>query len=157
MRDLEDLVEDIKVYMELEQGKNAEYWRDITIIVHDEISRLMTESKQSATNENTGLERRDTMSTSVSNEVNKVFAGKNEAELTKLKANIENKLRTQTNIDTGKVKFYSFTVWILVIKVCCSSSLLGVAPEEISCPNRESAADGKTQRNSATKAFQTET
>ena len=26
-RDLSDLIEDIKVYMELEQGKNTEYWQ----------------------------------------------------------------------------------------------------------------------------------
>ena len=38
--DLEDLLEDIKVYLELEQGKNVEYWRDIITIASDELSQL---------------------------------------------------------------------------------------------------------------------
>lgn len=29
-----------QVYMELEQGKNADFWRDMTIITEDEISKL---------------------------------------------------------------------------------------------------------------------
>lgn len=40
IRDLEDLLEDIKVYMELEKGKNLDYWNDITIIVEDELYKL---------------------------------------------------------------------------------------------------------------------
>ncbi|XP_037677047.1 cactin-like [Choloepus didactylus] len=38
--DMEDLLEDIQVYMELEQGKNADFWQDMTIITEDEISKL---------------------------------------------------------------------------------------------------------------------
>ena len=106
INDLEDLLEDIKVYMELEQGKNAEYWRDITIVVHDEIARVNASSSETNQNANNGevqmAERRESMSRSVSNEVNKIFAGKSELELKKLKTSVENKLKTQTNIDTGK-------------------------------------------------------
>jgi len=38
--DLEDLLEDIKVYLELEQGKNTEYWRDIVTVTEDELQKL---------------------------------------------------------------------------------------------------------------------
>lgn len=38
--DMEDLLEDIQVYMELEQGKNVDFWRDMTIITEDEIAKL---------------------------------------------------------------------------------------------------------------------
>uniref|UniRef100_A0A8D0HD94 Splicing factor Cactin n=1 Tax=Sphenodon punctatus TaxID=8508 RepID=A0A8D0HD94_SPHPU len=38
--DMEDLLEDIQVYMELEQGKNVDFWRDMTIITEDEITKL---------------------------------------------------------------------------------------------------------------------
>jgi hypothetical protein len=38
--DLEDLLEDIKVYLELEQGKNTEYWRDIVTVTQDELIKL---------------------------------------------------------------------------------------------------------------------
>ena len=92
--------------MELEQGKNAEYWRDITIVVHDEIARVNASSSETNQNANDDevqmAERRESMSRSVSNEVNKIFAGKSELELKKLKTSVENKLKTQTNIDTGK-------------------------------------------------------
>ena len=40
MTDLEDLLEDIKVYLELEQGKNTEYWRDIVTVTEDELQKL---------------------------------------------------------------------------------------------------------------------
>ncbi|KAK9871349.1 hypothetical protein WA026_011615 [Henosepilachna vigintioctopunctata] len=40
IKDLEDLVEDIKVYKELERGKNTDYWNDITVIVEDELQKL---------------------------------------------------------------------------------------------------------------------
>jgi len=48
LKDLEDLVEDIKVYMELEKGKNFEYWNDITVIVEDELHKMRRIQKQSA-------------------------------------------------------------------------------------------------------------
>jgi len=40
IQDLEDLLEDIKVYIQLEQGKNVGYWRDITIISEEELNKL---------------------------------------------------------------------------------------------------------------------
>lgn len=40
IKDLEDLIEDIKVYKELERGKNLDYWNDITVIVEDELHKL---------------------------------------------------------------------------------------------------------------------
>nr|KAG5703674.1 hypothetical protein BaRGS_002548 [Batillaria attramentaria] len=38
--DLEDLLEDIRVYLELEEGKNADYWRDIITVTEDELQKL---------------------------------------------------------------------------------------------------------------------
>uniref|UniRef100_A0A8B9HFC6 Splicing factor Cactin n=1 Tax=Astyanax mexicanus TaxID=7994 RepID=A0A8B9HFC6_ASTMX len=38
--DMDDLLVDIKVYMQLEQGKNVDFWRDMTTITEDEISKL---------------------------------------------------------------------------------------------------------------------
>ena len=38
--DLEDLLEDIKVYLELEKGKNQDYWRDITTVTEDQLTQL---------------------------------------------------------------------------------------------------------------------
>ncbi|KAK3775852.1 hypothetical protein RRG08_041564 [Elysia crispata] len=40
IQDLEDLLEDIKVYLELEEGKNADYWRDIITVTQDELAKL---------------------------------------------------------------------------------------------------------------------
>uniref|UniRef100_H2YJA7 Splicing factor Cactin n=1 Tax=Ciona savignyi TaxID=51511 RepID=H2YJA7_CIOSA len=40
MVDLEDLLEDIKVYMELEQDRNVEFWKDMTVITEDELHTL---------------------------------------------------------------------------------------------------------------------
>lgn len=40
VKDLEDLLEDIEVYKELEKGRNLDYWNDITVIVQDELYKL---------------------------------------------------------------------------------------------------------------------
>lgn len=40
VKDLEDLIEDIKVYKKCEKGKNLDYWNDITVIVEDELHKL---------------------------------------------------------------------------------------------------------------------
>lgn len=41
IQDLEDLLVDIKVYhLELEEGKNSDFWRDITIIAEEELNKL---------------------------------------------------------------------------------------------------------------------
>lgn len=48
LKDLEDPVEDIKVYMELEKGKNFDYWNDITVIVEDELHKMRRIQNQSA-------------------------------------------------------------------------------------------------------------
>ncbi|PIK46373.1 putative cactin isoform X1 [Apostichopus japonicus] len=40
IRDLEDLLEDIKVYLEMEKHTNLEFWKDITTITDDELAKL---------------------------------------------------------------------------------------------------------------------
>ena len=38
--DLEDLLEDIIVYKELEKASNLEFWKDMTVIAEDELTKL---------------------------------------------------------------------------------------------------------------------
>lgn len=38
--DLDDLLEDIRVYMEIEDSRNIDFWKDMTIIVEDEMQKL---------------------------------------------------------------------------------------------------------------------
>lgn len=40
LRQLAPLHVHLQVYMELEQGKNADFWRDMTTITEDEIAKL---------------------------------------------------------------------------------------------------------------------
>lgn len=47
MRDLEDLLADIKVYSDLERGANADYWDDISIITEEELRKLQRLDKNS--------------------------------------------------------------------------------------------------------------
>ena len=54
--DLEDLLEDIKVYLELEQGKNTEYWRDIVTVTTDELTKLRKQESNSKGMSNCVLE-----------------------------------------------------------------------------------------------------
>ncbi|XP_036169110.1 cactin isoform X2 [Myotis myotis] len=96
--DMEDLLEDIQVYMELEQGKNVDFWRDMTIITEDEISKLR---KLEASGKGPG-ERREGVNTSVSSDVQLVFKGKTYSQLQVIFQGIEGKIRAGgPNLDMG--------------------------------------------------------
>ncbi|CAM9802749.1 unnamed protein product [Lampetra fluviatilis] len=96
--DLEDLLEDIRVYIELEQGKNVDFWKDMTIITEDELGKLR--KKQS---EGTGpVDRREGINPSVAGDVSAVFKGKTYAQLTALNQQITGKIVAGgTTLDIG--------------------------------------------------------
>ncbi|XP_041847711.1 cactin isoform X2 [Melanotaenia boesemani] len=96
--DMDDLLEDIKVYMELEQGKNVDFWRDMTTITEDEISKLR---KLEASGKGPG-DRREGINTAVSTDVQSVFKGKTYSQLQAMHLNIEAKIRAGgSNLDIG--------------------------------------------------------
>ncbi|KAM9789254.1 splicing factor Cactin [Neosynchiropus ocellatus] len=96
--DMDDLLEDIKVYMELEQGKNVDFWRDMTTITEDEINKLR---KLEASGKGPG-DRREGINTAVSTDVQTVFKGKTYSQLQALHLNIESKIRAGgSNLDIG--------------------------------------------------------
>ncbi|XP_028327922.1 splicing factor Cactin [Gouania willdenowi] len=96
--DMDDLLEDIKVYMELEQGKNVDFWRDMTTITEDEIGKLR---KLEASGKGPG-DRREGINTAVSTDVQGVFKGKTYSQLQALHRNIETKIQAGgSNLDIG--------------------------------------------------------
>ncbi|XP_066551443.1 splicing factor Cactin [Amia ocellicauda] len=96
--DMDDLLEDIKVYMELEQGKNVDFWRDMTTITEDEISKLR---KLEASGKGPG-DRREGINVSVSSDVQCVFKGKTFSQLQALQLNMESKIAAGgSNLDIG--------------------------------------------------------
>ncbi|XP_045607599.2 splicing factor Cactin isoform X2 [Procambarus clarkii] len=98
LMDLEDLLEDIKVYMQLEkEGINQTYWTDLTIIVQDELRRLrQRDTIEDATTHRQGIHA------AVAADVSSVFQNKSLSELNKLQLNIESKLSgPTTGLDIG--------------------------------------------------------
>ncbi|XP_076057120.1 cactin, spliceosome C complex subunit [Oratosquilla oratoria] len=98
LRDLEDLLEDIKVYMQLEkENENQAYWTDLTVIVQDEVRRLrQRDLPPDATAHRQGIHM------AVASDVSSIFKNKSVAELSKLQLNIENKLAGPTaGLDVG--------------------------------------------------------
>jgi hypothetical protein len=94
--DLEDLHEDIKVYMELDSEKNLDYWTDLQIIVEDELYKLKRFQTQNT------VDRREGINAAVSQEVIQVFKGKTPAQLQALKTQIEKKINSnEEGIDIG--------------------------------------------------------
>ncbi|XP_078485183.1 splicing factor Cactin [Ciona intestinalis] len=101
MSDLEDLLEDIKVYMELEQGKNAEFWKDMTVITEDELQTL---KKIACEEEGTSARdsRREGINSAVSNDVATLFRSKTHSQLLALKQKITEKLASGgSSVDIG--------------------------------------------------------
>uniref|UniRef100_A0A1B6D1W8 Splicing factor Cactin n=1 Tax=Clastoptera arizonana TaxID=38151 RepID=A0A1B6D1W8_9HEMI len=100
IKDLEDLIEDIKVYIELERGKNLDYWNDITVIVEDELHKLRKMEKQSEYEAAVG--RREGIHQCVAQDVAAVFKGKTASQLQALQAQIEKKITDKTQgVDIG--------------------------------------------------------
>lgn len=98
-KDLEDLVEDIKVYKELERGKNLDYWNDITVIVEDELHKMRKLEKQ---DEYDMMNRREGIHQSVAKDVTNVFKGKTSTQLAQLQTSIETKINGKADgIDIG--------------------------------------------------------
>ncbi|EEB15484.1 paramyosin, putative [Pediculus humanus corporis] len=99
-KDLEDLIEDIKVYKELERGRNLDYWNDITVIVEDELKKLRKLEKQSEYE--VAVDRREGIHQSVVSDVASVFKGKTASQLEALQQQIESKITCKTDgIDIG--------------------------------------------------------
>ncbi|GAA49403.1 hypothetical protein CLF_103019 [Clonorchis sinensis] len=105
VEDLEDLLVDIKVvYMQLEKGRNAEYWRDITTVAEDELNKL-----RRAENDSAGLaaaygaDSRGRSSASISQSVMQSVAetlkGKTYNQLAALERQIEPKLKGGEGVD----------------------------------------------------------
>lgn len=105
IKDFEDLVEDIKVYKELERGKNLDYWNDITVIVEDELQKLRKLELSMAANDeeyDVSINRREGIHQAVASDVTNVFKGKTTAQLVALQKQIEAKLSGKADgIDIG--------------------------------------------------------
>ncbi|XP_060073611.1 splicing factor Cactin-like [Ylistrum balloti] len=95
--DLDDLLEDIKVYLELEEGKNADYWRDIITVTKDELNKL----KKLDTSQREFHDRREGINESVNVEVAGIFKGKTTSQLVALEVQMKNKLKGGEGVDVG--------------------------------------------------------
>ncbi|XP_030381525.1 cactin [Scaptodrosophila lebanonensis] len=87
--ELEDLLVDIKVYEELEQGKHMDFWNDMIIIVQDELQK---QQKMQQSDANVLNQRRDGIHQSVVKDVADIFRGKNAQQLEEMRSRIEAKI-----------------------------------------------------------------
>lgn len=97
--DFEDLLEDIKVYCELEQEKNAHYWKDIAIIAEHELVKLKTSDPscpRQFANRNPIISNPDARKG-----VEKTFENNSMPDLLILKAKIEEMLHKREGIVVG--------------------------------------------------------
>ncbi|KAG6464074.1 hypothetical protein O3G_MSEX014258 [Manduca sexta] len=94
MQDLEDLLEDIKVYKELESSENQSYWEDVGTIVSDEVNKLRRVAAPAA--------RRDGVHQAVADDVAQIFKGKTGSQLEALQTQIEQKISGKRDgVDIG--------------------------------------------------------
>lgn len=102
LNDLEDLMEDIKVYQHLDKNSSHQwYWKDLTIIVLDEIRRLKMRDAATDTAAINSSQRHGIHS-AVASEVSSLFRNKSVAQLCALQTNIESKLSGDTaGVDVG--------------------------------------------------------
>ncbi|KAL5482225.1 hypothetical protein EMCRGX_G022522 [Ephydatia muelleri] len=98
--DLEDLLEDIHVYSELEKETHMEFWKDITTVCEDEVQKLRRLDQ--AKSGSRGAERRDGINAAVVTDISSVLRGKTYGQLVALEEQVERKLRGgDTGTDIG--------------------------------------------------------
>ncbi|XP_018794231.1 PREDICTED: cactin [Bactrocera latifrons] len=95
LKDLEDLLIDIKIYVELDKGKNTDFWNDMTVIVEDELFRLRKNTNNSLENGTCG--RREGIHDCVAKDVAEIFRKKNAKQLNELRFKIENKIKSRSD------------------------------------------------------------
>lgn len=99
-KDLDDLLVDIKVYIELEKGDNIDYWEDLTVIVQDELQKLKKLELGGEYDVTVG--RREGIHQSVAHDVTAIFRGKTTAQLEELRKKIELKIEQKSDgVDIG--------------------------------------------------------
>lgn len=99
-QDLEDLQEDIWVYLQLEQGRNGDFWRDITLVTEQEVLKLK-KAQPSSSHADSGVDRRSCISHSVLEDIENIFKGKTLAQLNILQTQIQQKLKGGEGVDVG--------------------------------------------------------
>jgi len=109
IRDLEDLLADIRVYTELQQQQKSgtqlhdydeQYWQDITTITEDELAKLRKLSSKLYHNQRID-DRREGINSAVSQDVNETFKNKTPQQLEQLEQRIRSKIENETGIDIG--------------------------------------------------------
>ncbi|XP_014094437.1 splicing factor Cactin isoform X1 [Bactrocera oleae] len=95
LKDLEDLLIDIKIYVELDKGKNTDFWNDMTVIVEDELFRLRKITNSSLESGSCG--RREGIHDCVAKDVAEIFRKKNAKQLNDLRFKIENKIKSRSD------------------------------------------------------------
>ena len=110
IRDLEDLIADIRVYTDLLQQQqksgtrshqfDEQYWEDITTITEDELAKLRKLSSQ-LYNDQRVDDRREGINSAVSQDVTETFKNKTPQQLEQLEQRIKSKIENETGIDIG--------------------------------------------------------
>lgn len=101
--DLEDLLADISVYMELEQGKNANFWRDITVVTEEELQKLKRKAadEQESSSGSIG-NRREGVNKAVVDDVSNIFHSKSYSQLVALEKTMTARIQTGgASLDVG--------------------------------------------------------
>ncbi|VDM96585.1 unnamed protein product, partial [Thelazia callipaeda] len=99
-RDLEDLLEDIKIYRKIDSAKNAMWWADFCTVVNHEIRKL--------SNDISSADVRESVHNSVQKDINQLFKNKTHQELDALDSQIKKKIRSgEPGTD---VEFLEFTL-----------------------------------------------
>ncbi|XP_065911758.1 splicing factor Cactin-like isoform X2 [Dysidea avara] len=97
--DLEDLLEDIKVYIELENKQHLEYWKDMTIVCEDELQKLRRLDPSES--DHSHVDRRGGINPTVSGDVAAIFKGKTYGQLLALQQQIQAKIDGDNAVDIG--------------------------------------------------------
>jgi len=97
LTDLEDLVADIKIYMELEkESTNLDYWNDLLVIVEDEVRGLRKKEISEKNNEyEAAMGRQEGIHSAVAQDVSNIFKNKTASTLVTLQSNIEKKIASR--------------------------------------------------------------
>ncbi|CAB4036187.1 Hypothetical predicted protein [Paramuricea clavata] len=90
----------MKLYLEIDEGKNHQFWQDMLTVTRNEEKKLKKQNPQKGEFH----ERRETINSSVNTDIEKIFRGKTSGQLSALRSQINQKISGGGTVDIGELK-----------------------------------------------------
>ncbi|XP_046864874.1 cactin-like isoform X2 [Xenia sp. Carnegie-2017] len=143
--DLGDLIEDMKLYLEIDETKNHQFWKDMLAVTRNEEKKL----QKQGFNSDQFHERRETINSSVNDDIEKIFRGKTSTQLSALRNQINEKISSGGAVDIGYWESLLQQLNVFMAKSRLRENHQKMLKEKLATLKRESVVHADSEENMA--------